>query len=102
MTVQELYDHLLKHMTAEQALMKLLEGTVRSYDKLRFAEGEEIHPAILIASAALELGWNIAIPDGNDDEELTGMAVGTEDYLNNLFKTDDDSCCGDGNCSCKH
>jgi len=102
MTVQELYDHLLKHMTAEQALMKLLEGHVRTYEKLKFDEGEELHPTILIAAAALDMGWNIAIPKHeNDDDELIGMAVGTEEYLNDLFKSDCESNCG-GSCSCKH
>jgi len=100
MTVQELYDHLLKNMTAEQALMKLLEGTVMTYDKLRFNEGEEIHPTIVMAAAALEMGWDIAIPNtGDDSEEIIGMAAGTEKYLNDLLGTDDCNKC-DGNCSC--
>jgi hypothetical protein len=27
MTAKELYDHITKHMTAEEALLKLIEGT---------------------------------------------------------------------------
>jgi hypothetical protein len=72
-------------MTAEQALMKLLEAQVRSYDKLKFEEGEAIHPTILVVMAAMEMGWNISIPHKEDDE-LTGMSIGTDEYLNELFK----------------
>jgi len=41
MNVKEFYDHITKHMTAEEALLKLLEGHVKTYDKLVFNEGEE-------------------------------------------------------------
>jgi hypothetical protein len=89
MNVKELYDHITKHMTAEQALMKLLEGHVLTYDKLKFQEGEEIHPTILVVMAAMDMGWNLAIPDtGNDDDELQGMAIGTQEYLDKLFPED--------------
>jgi len=101
MTIQETYDHITKYMSAEQALMKLLEGHVRTYDHLKFNEGEELHPLMVVTMAALDMGWSIAIPDGSDDEEVTGMAIGTEDYLNNLFKSDCKSNCG-GSCSCNH
>lgn len=30
-TVKEFYDHILQHMTAEEALMKVLEGPMLSY-----------------------------------------------------------------------
>jgi len=89
MNVKELYDHITKHMTAEQALMKLLEGHVLTYEKLKFQEGEEIHPTILVVMAAMDMGWNLAIPNtGNDDDELQGMAIGTHEYLDKLFPED--------------
>lgn len=102
MNVQELYDYITKHMTPEQALLKLLEGHVIKYEKLKFGEEENaIHPTILIAMAAMEMGWSIAI-QGGDDDELKGISVGTEDYMDNLFKTDCDSNCSCGdNCDCK-
>jgi len=104
MELQELYNHITKHLTAEQALRKLLEGHLLTYEKLKFQEGEEIHPAMLIAMAALDMGWDIAIPDnnGDDDMELIGMVVGTDEYIKDLFKVDD--CCNkcDGKCSCDH
>lgn len=88
MTVKELYDHITKHMTAEQALMKMLEGTVIEYQKLKFSEeGKEIHPEMLIVMAVLDRGWNMAIPnpkpDGND--ELQGMIVGTQEYIDDML-----------------
>ena len=89
MTPQEFYDYITKHMTAEQALMKLLEGTVLTYEKLRFNEGEEIHPVMLASMAAMEMGWEIAIPDGSDDEDIEGIIMGTTDYLEDMLGGDD-------------
>lgn len=87
MTVKELYDHITKHMTAEQALMKMLEGTIIEYNKLKFSEeGREIHPEMLIVMAVLDRGWNIAIPDPKgEDDVLPGMIIGTEEYINDIL-----------------
>ncbi len=104
MTVQELYDHILKHMTAEQALKKLLEGSLHEYQFLKFSEqGKEIHPAMLIVMAAQEMGWDIAITSKDDSEELQGMILGTNAYINNTIGIDKEEkkcqCdCGDTCC----
>jgi hypothetical protein len=90
MTIQETFDQITKHMTAEQALMKLLEGHVRTYEHLKFNEGEEIHPLILITMAATDMGWDLAIPNTDDDEEIQGVAIGTPEYFEELFSGDDD------------
>lgn len=104
MTVKETYDHIVKHMTAEQALMKLLEGHVKTYERLKFNEGEELHPLMIVSMAALDMGWDLAIPDGKDDEEIQGLAMGTPEYFEQLFAGDDSCGCDDcdGNCSCDH
>jgi hypothetical protein len=92
MTVKELYDHITKHMTAEQALMKMLEGTVIEYQKLKFSEeGKEIHPEMLIVMAVLDRGWNMAIPQQKDDEELKGMIVGTQEYIDDILNKKEDN-----------
>jgi len=91
MTAKEFYDHITKHMTAEEALLKLLEGQVMEYEKLKFSQDEKaVHPVLLIAMAALDMGWNLAIPDHKDDPdaEMQGLAVGTQEYLDNLLKDD--------------
>ena len=86
MTPKELYIHITSQMTAEQALLKLLEGQVRTYEKLKFNEGEEIHPVFVMSMAALDMDWQIAIPNtADDDEELTGMVVGTTEYVEDIF-----------------
>jgi len=89
-TVEQLYGFITQNMTPEQALIKLLEGQIKNYEVLKFNEGEEIHPLILISSAALEMGWSLAIPDGNDDDDVIGMSVGTENYLENLLTDPDE------------
>ena len=98
MTVQETFDHITAHMSAEDALKKLLEGHIRTYEHLKFNEGEELHPLMLVSLAALDMGWDIAIPDnkGDEDMELIGMAIGTPEYFEDLF-AGDDSC---GECEC--
>lgn len=90
MTVLDLYNHITAHMTAEQALMKLLEGQARTYQKLKFNEGEELHPIMIISLASLEMGWDMAIPNIEDDKEIEGMIVGTEEYIKSILIDDDE------------
>jgi hypothetical protein len=86
MTVKEFYDYITKHMTAEQALMKMLEGQVMEYEKLKFSQDENaIHPVILIAMAAMDMGWTLAIPDPNDTDEVIGLVVGTHEYVDDML-----------------
>jgi len=85
MSITELYKHITKHMSAEDALMRLLEGHVITYEKLKFNEGDEIHPIMLISMAAFEMGWQLAIPEGGEDDEVIGLTVGTEKYLEDQF-----------------
>lgn len=102
LSITELYDHITKHMSPEDALMRLLEGHARTYEHLKFNEGEEIHPLMLISMAALEMGWVLAIPDGKDDEEIQGITVGTEEYVTDILDELGWSSgykCG-GGCSC--
>ena len=84
MNVKELYNHITKQMTAEQALLNLLEGHVLTYDKLKFNEGEEIHPVMLISMAAMEMNWQIAISN-DDDKDIQGMVVGTQEYVDDVL-----------------
>ena len=88
MNVQEFYDYITQHMSAEEALKKMLEGSLISYENLKFKEGEEVHPAMIIAMAALDMGWSMAIPEGGEDDILKGITVGTDEYLDELFSTD--------------
>ena len=86
MNVREFYNYLTKHMTAEQALMKLLEGQVMEYEKLKFSQDENaVHPMLLIAMAAMDMNWQIVIPDGEPDVEVPGMVVGTKEYLDSIL-----------------
>jgi hypothetical protein len=98
MNVQELYQYITKYLTAEQALLKILEGQVRTYDNFKtsnfsFEEGEAVPPIILVIMAAKEMGWNIAIPStGNDDDEIQGMIIGTQEYVDDkLDKNNEDN-----------
>jgi hypothetical protein len=95
MNTQELYDYITEHMTAEEALKKLLEGHIRTYEHLKFKEGEEVHPIMIASMAALDMGWQLAIPDGRDDEEVQGMMIGTPEYIEEQLGN---GCDCEGNC----
>jgi hypothetical protein len=83
-SVDDFYNYITKHMTAEEALKKLLTSSMISYEKLKFDEGKEVHPIIIIANAAMDMGWMIAVE--KEEKEVKGLAVGTEEYMNKLFK----------------
>lgn len=83
MKIDELYDHIVKHMTPEEALKKLLSSHIYTYQHLKLKGEEKCHPEMIIAMAALDLGWQLAI--NKDDEHITGLVVGTEEYLNKIF-----------------
>jgi len=89
MNTKEFYDYITSHMTAEQALMKLLEGSVLTYENLKLREGEQVHPTMIMAMAALDMGWSLAI-QGSDDEDVKGMIVGTDEYLEEVLDGGDE------------
>jgi hypothetical protein len=82
-TVDEFYNYITKHMTPEEALKKLLTSSMISYEKLKFEEGKEVHPLIIMANAAMDMGWMIAVEKNEGD--VRGLAVGTEDYMERVF-----------------
>lgn len=84
MKVKELYDHITKHMTPEKALMKMLEGSLIQYEKLKFDSQENaVHPVMIISMATMDMGWGFAIEKGEGD--VKGMVVGTEEYMDKIF-----------------
>ena len=85
MKSKELYDHIVKHLTPEEALMKLLEGSLIQYEKLKFDSQEKaVHPVLIMSMAAMDMGWQMAIEKGEGN--VRGMAVGTQEYLDVIFK----------------
>lgn len=92
MSVNELYDFIVKRMSPEEALKKLLTSSLVKYDHLKFKTTEEmVHPEIIIAMAALDLGWDIAIQQGDKDAPVDGMVLGTSDYITGIFKKENDN-----------
>jgi len=98
MNAKEFYDHITEHMTPEEALLKLLEGHVLTYEKLKFNEGEELHPIMVATMAAVDMGWQIAIPE-DDDEEIRGIIMGTPEYLEEVLGDDNEGCSCENGCS---
>lgn len=86
MTPKALYDFITEAMPAEEALLKLLEGTLLQYEKLKFDDGHAVHPLLIIAHAAMDMGWVMAV---EKEEEVRGIAVGTDEYMHKLFSKDE-------------
>lgn len=87
MTVKEVYDHIVKQITPEQALMRLLEGGLLQYEKLKFDDQEKaVHPIIIISMAVMDLGWDFAVEKtGDGSQPMRGMVVGTKEYIDEIF-----------------
>lgn len=86
MNAQELYDYITKQLTPEEALKKLLESSILSYEKLKFNSQEDaVHPIIIISMCAMEMGWVMCIK--KDEENVSGIVVGTQEYVDEIFKS---------------
>jgi len=92
-TVDEFYEYITKFMTPEQALKKLLQGSVMKYHYLKFKEGEELHPLMVMTFAAMDMGWAIMVKETQDpNEEVKGLVLGTREYMDQItFKKQDNS-----------
>ena len=96
LNVDELYEFIIKIMTPKQALIKMIEANINGYNLLKhnikYVNGEEIHPLMLIVMAANELDWSIALKNHDDDanEDVMGIIVGTEEYVESVLDIADD------------
>lgn len=92
MTAKELRDYILTKMTAEEALLRLLQSHVEHYEKLKVQMEDEQEgdnqgsPIMIIAAAAMDLGWQIAVENAADDAPVRGLCVGTGAYLDAVLK----------------
>jgi hypothetical protein len=83
-SINDLYNHITQFMTPEVALKKLLSSSLIQYEKLKFdKDGQPVHPEIIIAMAALDLGWMIGV---TDDDPVIGLIVGNEKFVEKLNK----------------
>lgn len=88
--ITELVAFILKHMTAEEALTKLMASQVQHYEKLKLEKQpadnpEAVSPYFIIIAAAMDLGWQFMIETGENRPIIRGLSVGSEDYLDDLF-----------------
>lgn len=88
MKPSELKDYILKHMSAEEALEKLLTNVCTQYEEIikvgsytKKMEGDSINPIFIISAAAMELGWQFVI---SKDPNVNGLIIGTKEYIDNL------------------
>ena len=86
--VTEFVEFILKHMTAEEALLKLMASQLKHYEKLKLEKQPEDNPEIvspyfIIVAAAMDLGWGIAVEENHN--VVRGLTVGTPDYIDTIF-----------------
>lgn len=87
MTVQELYDYITSQITPEEALKRLLSLAVTQYKELRLSGENGGHPETIMSAAAFELGWHIGFrTEGDPEETLSGMILGTTDFFEELME----------------
>ena len=55
MNVKELYNYIVKRMSPEEALLKILESASIQYDKLKFDKDSQVHPVIIMTMAAFDI-----------------------------------------------
>ncbi len=85
MKPKEFYAYITKHMTAEEALMKLLESSTIQYEKLKFDDkNQPVHPVFIMAYAAMDMGWEMVIRQGEGN--VDGMVTGSEEYIKETLK----------------
>lgn len=88
--------YILKFMTAEQALEKLMGIQTDQYNKIKLGEpinpkeDDTINPLMILCCAAMDLGWDMCLEKQDDEtKNIDGIAVGTSEWLNrNLAKID--------------
>lgn len=87
-SVDQFYEFIVSQMTPEEALKKLLVTQMEYFDVVKDQkklmegkEGQLYSPFMVIAQAAWELGWDIALEKGEPDSEIRGMTVGTKEYI---------------------
>lgn len=92
---EEFLQFILKHMTAEQALRKLLRTNVmvpyETAQQLKLGtalkEDEPFNPLFMVIMAAMDLGWQIALENDEDQSKhVEGITIGTEAYMERMFK----------------
>ena len=82
-SVNDLYNHIIKFMTPEVALKKLLSSSLIQYEKLKFDnDGQPVHPLIIISMASMDLGWGFVV---TEEPEVQGLVVGTQEYIGRIF-----------------
>lgn len=99
MDIQEIYNELTKEKSAEEVLKNIIGTSIKQYNYLKIQDGEEMHPSMVIATIAMELEWGMAIPSADENGDIHGLIIGTEEYIDGLLGEDKpNNCCGDGEC----
>ena len=91
MTALELRDYILKHMSAEEALLKLLQTSVEQYDRLKLSqpimkeEDGTVNPLFILTAAVIDMGWDIMV-EGKEGEKIKGLIIGEPTFVEEKAK----------------
>lgn len=85
MTQEEFYNYITQHMTADEALKKLLAAPLLQFQELKalkagnINEEEFVNPIFIIAAACADIGWHIVVE--TDQPTVRGLFIGTDEYI---------------------
>lgn len=93
MNAIDLKNHILKFMTADEALEKMLITTVEQFDNMKknlSLGGEKelaASPFMIIVAAAMDLGWGFAVEKPEKpDSPIRGLVIGSPAYIDKVFQ----------------
>lgn len=84
-------EHLRKaNLNLAICLTLRLESTLPPIKEMEVSNDELF---LKLAEIAAALEWNVAIPQGDDEEEVKGLVIGTQEYIDSVLN---------GTFNCKH
>lgn len=86
MNTKELYDMILCTMSAEEALLKILESQINMSEYYVGSDDKKLNPTILIFIAANDLGWKLIPANQNLPLEERGVLIGGRKFIENISK----------------
>ena len=90
--ISDFVKYITQHMSAEEALTKLLATQINHYEKLKLEKQPEdnpetVSPYLIMTLAAFDLGWLLSVEDEKKSSVIRGLSMGSEEYLKELFHT---------------
>jgi|SRR5581483_6715483 len=84
MTHEQIKAYILSKMSKDEVIDRFLESGLLVYEKLKFAEGEELHPLMVMAYAAMDMGWDLIVHGDSTTYQVKGITTGTPEHIQKM------------------